>query len=167
LGPAADILSQKNHTWLLQSGLGFKQQRQVHQHPRGLLHVAAGFMADAGGGLGKAAATAAYLMDRVASSMGRTLCVPGFGFRNRPLPQGFAPDFRVMLNRDGVLTLQQVLGSYDKQQQHVQEPQQQRLRDLQQLLDWWPWLIAAQEELMQAVWQLAVQRLLMCTSEVG
>jgi hypothetical protein len=29
------------------------------------------------------------------------------------------------------------------------------------LLAWWPWLLAAQEELQQAAWQLLVQKILM------
>jgi hypothetical protein len=100
--------------------------------------------------------------------MGTAEIVPGFGFWNRMLAQGSVHSLEVVLNRGEVLSLEQVLGSYKKQQQHLETPQQQqRLRDLQQLLDWWPWLLAAQEELQQAAWQLFVQRLLLNPAEVS
>jgi hypothetical protein len=82
-----------------------------------------------------------------------------------------------MLDRGAIVTIDMVLGSIAKQQQvnetqegvpmqQQQQQQQQWIQDLENLVAWWPWLLAAQEELQQAAWQLLVQRILMRPDQV-
>jgi hypothetical protein len=175
LGPAADLLSRKSPLWLAQQGFGLRQQqqqrqrRQQQQQQQGLTHVAAVFLSDAGGHLGRAAATAAHIIEGLPSSSGVSRGPRGFGFWNQMPPEGLAPPgVGFSQDRGRILTVDMVLGSIEKQQQEGQQTQQQQqwMLDLQGLVDWWPWLLAGQEELQQAAWQLLVQRILMRPDEV-
>jgi hypothetical protein len=177
LGPAADLLSRKNPLWLAQQGFGLlQQQRQQQQQQRGLSHVAAVFLTDAGGSFGKAAATAAHLAEgRFAAKFGLSRGLRGFGFWQRLPPEGLAPNPNpgFTLDRGAIVTIDMVLGSIAKQQQVNEsqeglpmQQQQQWIQDLENLVAWWPQLLAAQEELQQAAWQLLVQKILMRPDQV-
>jgi hypothetical protein len=202
LGPAADLLSRKHPLWLAQQGLGGQQQQQQQQQQRpsdramqqwqrqqqqqqkqqrGLTHVAAVFSTEAAGGLGKAAATAARILEGLPSnlqtgSLSRAR-VRGFGFWPAASLEGLALDLTTpgfSQYRSRLLTVDMVLGSIQKQQQVIkqqqglpQQQQQQWIWDLENLLAWWPWLLAAQEELQQAAWQLLVQKILMRPDQVN
>ncbi|KAF6257679.1 hypothetical protein COO60DRAFT_1626728 [Scenedesmus sp. NREL 46B-D3] len=226
LGPAADLLSRQRPCWLAQLG-SWLTPFQQRRHERGLSRVAAAFLADAGGGLGRAAATALILMEALDEY--DVSWPPGFGFWARDLRRGVGPPRGLPLKTGWPLTAEDVLTYLEEEpgqalaeepgqalagqalaeapgqvlpgqalaeepgqvlagepgqalaeepgQALAEEPGQARqgtphphprpelLPDVRRLLAWWPWLLAAQEELQQAAWQLAVQRLLMRPAE--